>query len=172
MVEGGHSIARLRRGAGPRHPSAGATLLLSWEARGRDGGQERCVVPCGKVCFCRQRGPLEWGPGMLRDDRKRGCAGGSGSSLRVPWRPFQGEDSPCPQPAQRLWNRVTVPSRFQRGNRGSERASHLPGVAQLRSGGAPGPWVSSRTLSLGCFPVITLTHAYILSQPYEFAFFW
>lgn len=95
MVKGGHSTARLRRGAGPRHLSAGARSLLSWEAWERDGGQERCSVLLSswESLFLQAEGSFGEGSRMLRADRKRGCAGGSGSGLRGPLETFPGLSS-------------------------------------------------------------------------------
>ena len=168
MVEGGHSTARLRRGAGLRHLSAGATSLLSWEACGRDGGQERCFVLLfsWESLFLQAEGSSRVGSRMLRADRMRGCAGRSGSGLRGPLEAFPGLSSGLSPstalPAALGWGlrAFTFPAR----NRGSERAGCLPGVTQLESGRVPGPWVSSPTHSLGCFLVLTHTHMRALSH--------
>lgn len=175
MVEGGHSTARLRRGAGPRHLSAGATSLLSWEACGRDGGQERCFVLLSswESLFLQAEGSSGVGSRMLRADRKRGCAGGSGSGLRGPLEAFPGLSSGLSPstalPAALEWGlrAFTFPARKQRLREGRSFAwSHT--ACKWWSSWALGLLSDSQSGVLS--RAHTHIHACTLSQPYEFAF--
>lgn len=143
MAEGGHSTA-----PGLGHLSAGAmSAAWNWEAWGRGDDQERWCLPPRKCLFLPAKSSgdpvgLHKRPRVARKQRRAGEAGTGPRGSSEASAGLGSRLSPLAVPSAALQACLSALT-FAARNRGSEMASHLPGVTQLiREGIVPGAWVS------------------------------